>query len=132
MFRRFTIVILTILLMPFLLKAQQQNGSILENRVTINLKNQSLNSILDQLSWQAGVYFSYDASSLSSHEKFTVEVTDKSLYTVLSQLFNPNDFKYLEIENQVIIVKNTEKVLPVEVSVDSIPEKFFFRTMLQY
>ncbi len=126
MFRRVTIVFLTILLMPFLLKAQQQNGSILENRVTINLKNQPLNSILDQLSWQAGVYFSYDASALSSHEKFTVEVTDKSLYTVLCQLFNPSEFKFPELENQVIIVKNTEKVLPVEISIDSIPEKFFF------
>ena len=119
-------ILLAILLLSTTLKAQQQNGSVFENRVTVNLKNQSIGSVLDQISWQAGVFFSYDASILDSNKKFSVEATDKSLYTVLNQLFDPFEFKFIELENQVIISKSTDEKLPVEIEEDSIPVKYFF------
>jgi hypothetical protein len=126
MFRHLFVILLAILLLSTSLKAQQQNGSVFENRVTINQKNQLINSILDQISWQAGVYFSYDASILNSTQKYSIEATDKSLYTVLNQLFNPSVFKFIELENQIIISKITDSKLPVEIHVDSIPVKYFF------
>jgi hypothetical protein len=126
MFRHLLVILLAILLLSTSLKAQQQNGSVFENRVTINQKNQLINSILDQISWQAGVYFSYDASILNSIQKYSIEATDKSLYTVLNQLFNPSVFKFIELENQIIISKITDSKLPVEIHVDSIPVKYFF------
>ena len=126
MVRRLTILFLAILLLPALTKAQQQNGSVLENRISVNLKNQPLNTILDQISWQAGVYFSYDASVLNTSLKYSIEAEDKSLYTILNQLFNPDEFKLLELENQVIITKNNETKLPVEIPADSIEVKYFF------
>jgi hypothetical protein len=128
MFRKLFAILFAILLLSTLLKAQQQNGSVFENRITINQKNQPINSILDQISWQAGVFFSYDASILNSTQKFSIEASDKSLYTVLNQLFNPADFKFTELENQVIISKITDEKLPVEIKVDSIPVKYFFLT----
>lgn len=126
MFRKQLTILFAILLLPIFSKAQQQNGSVFENRVTISQKNQPINSILDQISWQAGVYFSYDASILSQNQKFSIEVNDKSLYTVLNQLFNPNEFKFKELENQIIISKNNEGSLPEEIQPDSIPVKYFF------
>lgn len=126
MFRCLPVILFAILLLSETLKAQQQNGSVFENRVTLNLKNQSINSILDQISWQAGVFFSYDATLLNSNNKYSIEASDKSLYTVLNQLFNPEEFKFIELENQVIISKNTDEKLPVEIKADSIPVKYFF------
>jgi hypothetical protein len=126
MFRKQTVILFAILLLPAILKAQQQNGSVFENRVTISQQNQPLNSILDQISWQAGVYFSYDASILNQNKKFSLEANDKSLYTVLNQLFNPNEFKFTELENQIIISKNSDEKLTDEIKVDSIPVKYFF------
>lgn len=126
MFRKQFVILLAILLLSTFSEAQQQNGSVFENRVTISQKNQSINSILDQISWQAGVYFSYDASILNSSQKYSIEITDKSLYTVLNQLFNPSEFKFTELENQVIISKISDKNLPVEITPDSIPIKYFF------
>lgn len=126
MFRKQFSILIAILLLSIFSKAQQQNGSVFETRVTISQKNQPINSILDQISWQAGVYFSYDASILSQNQKFSVEVNDKSLYTVLNQLFNPNEFKFKELENQIIISKNNEGSLPEEIRPDSIPVKYFF------
>ncbi len=126
MLRQLFVISLAILLLSTSIKAQQQNGSVFENRVTINQKNQLINSILDQISWQAGVYFSYNASILNSTQKYSIEASDKSLYTVLNQLFNPAEFKFVELENQVIISKITDSKLPVEIKVDSIPVKYFF------
>ncbi|MDO8951832.1 MAG: carboxypeptidase-like regulatory domain-containing protein [Draconibacterium sp.] len=126
MFRKLYVILFAILLLSTSLKAQQQNGSVFENRVTISQKNQNINSILDQISWQAGVFFSYDASILNSTQKYSIEVTDKSLYTVLNQLLNPVEFKFTELENQVIISKKTDEKLPDEIKLDTIPVKYFF------
>jgi hypothetical protein len=126
MFRKLFVILFAILLLSASLKAQQQNGSVFENRVTISQKNQTINSILDQISWQAGVFFSYDASILNSTKKYSIEVTDKSLYTVLNQLFNTVEFKLTELENQVIISKKTDEIIPDEIKLDSIPVKYFF------
>ena len=126
MFRKLFVILFAILLLSASLKAQQQNGSVFENRVTISQINQNINSILDQISWQAGVFFSYDASILNSTQKYSIEVTDKSLYTVLNQLFNGEEFKFTELENQVIISKKTDEKLPDEIILDSIPVKYFF------
>jgi hypothetical protein len=124
--RYLTAILFAILLLSTTLKAQQQNGSVFENRVTVSLKNQSIGSVLDQISWQAGVYFSYDATLFNPNQKFSIDVTDKSLFTVLNQLFNSNEFNFIELENQVIISKITTEKLPAEIKTDSIPVKYFF------
>jgi hypothetical protein len=126
MFRKLFVILFAILLLPAISNAQQQNGSVFETRVTINQKKQPLNSILDQISWQAGVYFSYDASILNSNQKFSLEVSDKSLYTILNQLFDPVKFKFTELENQIIISKLDKENITEELKVDSIPVKYFF------
>jgi hypothetical protein len=126
MFRQIIVILIAILLLSVSIKAQQQNGSVFENRVTISQKNQPINSILDQISWQAGVFFSYDASIFNSAQKYSIEATGKSLYNVLNELFNPKEFKFIELENQVIISKIAEQKLPDEIKTDSIPVKYFF------
>jgi len=126
MFKKLFVILLAILFLSTISKAQQQNGSVFENRVTISQKNQPINFILDQISWQAGVFFSYDASILNSTQKYSIEVSDKSMYTVLNQLFNPSEFKFMELENQVIILKINDESLPDEIKVDSIPVQYFF------
>lgn len=124
---RFSFVIsLAILLLSVQTFGQQQDGSVLEKRVTINQQNQPLGNILDQLSWQAGVYFSYDATLLNINKKYDVEANDKSLFTILNQLFNPSEFKITERENQVIISKRISSNNPQPIVRDTIPVKYFF------
>jgi hypothetical protein len=126
MFRKQFVIFCTILLLPAISNSQQQNGSVFENRVTISQKNQPINSILDQISWQAGVYFSYDASILDPNQKFSLEVNDKSLYTALNLLFDPVDFRLTELENQIIISQKNDKKSAEVIEMDSIPVKYFF------
>ena len=123
---RSALIWLAILLLSFRTNAQQPDGSVLGKRVTISQKNGQLGTILDQLSWQAGVYFSYDAALQLPDKKFTIEADDKSLFTVLNQLFDPSEFKFTELENQVVISRkmNAETLRVAEK--DSIPVKYFF------
>jgi hypothetical protein len=104
-------IALSILLFSFSLKAQQQDGSVFERRVSINAENQPLSSILDQISWQVRVYFSYDATQINASQKYTVQAIEKSLYTVLTEFFNPQEFKLHELENQLIILCNKENLV---------------------
>ncbi len=120
------IILLTILLLSFTVKGQQQDGSVFEHRITITQTNQPLDFILEQISWQAGVFFSYDASIINSEEKITVAAENKSLYTVLHQLLDPKVFDLKELGNQIIITKKTELVSHETIAIDSIPVKYFF------
>ena len=119
-------ILLAILLLWLPCRAQQQDGSVLERRVSINQNNQPLSYILDQISWQAGVFFSYDASIFNAEKTVSIEVEDKSLFTVLNKLFNPGEFKFSELENQIIISKIINTNFVEQVENDTIPIKYFF------
>lgn len=116
---------ITILLFWLQVFSQQEDGSVFERRITIHSENQPLSTLLDQLSWQARVYFSYDASIVESTEKYTVKAIDKSLYTILNQLFDADNFVLSELDNQIIISKKKQGYKNLDVT-DSIPEKYFF------
>lgn len=119
-------ILLAILFFSLSTRGQKQDGSVFEKRVTLSITDQPLTAILDQLSWQAGVYFSYDAALFNTSQKMSVEASDKSLYTILNQLFNIADFKFTEKENQVIITRRIEKAAADTVANDTVPVKYFF------
>jgi len=122
-----TLLLITTILLFFLYSAgQQQDGSVLERRITINQQNQPLNYILDQLSWQAGVYFSYDASIIDAERVQSIRIENKSLYTVLNQLFDSNKIHFSELENQIIISRKVNSGSLKTSENDSIPIKYFF------
>lgn len=124
MLKRNTCILVTILLFSGFTYGQQ-DGSVLEKRVTISEDNQTLSNILNQLSWQAGVFFSYDATVIDAETKFSIEAADKSLFTVLNELFDRNQFRFSERENQIIISEVTDKQ-SLDAKLDSIPVKYFF------
>ncbi|RIH63706.1 carboxypeptidase-like regulatory domain-containing protein [Mariniphaga sediminis] len=118
---------IAILLISLQVGGQQQDGSVLERRVSIHAERQPLTTVLDQISWQAKVYFSFDASLIETDKMVTIKAIDKSLYFVLNQLFNPDDFSLTEMENQIIITKNQERKKGDQtVEPDTIPIKYFF------
>jgi hypothetical protein len=126
MLAKFIWVFVSILLLSFRSAGQQQDGSVFERRISIQAENQPLTTILDQISWQARVYFSYDASLIDAGKTHTIQVIEKSLYSVLNELFNPNEFQFTELENQVVITKQKDtEAHEINVS-DSIPVKYFF------
>nr|WP_297085947.1 STN and carboxypeptidase regulatory-like domain-containing protein [uncultured Draconibacterium sp.] len=118
-------IVFTILLLSFNLKGQQQDGSIFERRISLYQNNQSLDFILEQISWQANVFFSYDATIIDTNKKVSLSVEDKSLYNVLNNLLDTTHYEFNELQNQIIITRKTPKKNLVPV-VDTIPVKYFF------
>lgn len=128
MLRKKLLIIFATLLFNLICFGQQQGGSVFERRVNVNQKNQTLDLILDQISWQANVFFSYDASLINAHDKRSINANNTSLYTILNQLFDTRKFNFSELENQIIITqKNNLSDLQNTVS-DSIAVKYFFLT----
>lgn len=120
---KISLIILSILLLLHTTEAQQQDGSVLTRRVSISEQNQSLSSILEQLSWQVNVFFSYDAALINADKKQSIDVNGKSLFNVLAQLFDTKKFHFYELDNQVII---SEKVITPLIETDTFPLKYFF------
>ncbi|WP_321347882.1 STN and carboxypeptidase regulatory-like domain-containing protein [uncultured Draconibacterium sp.] len=119
------LIILTILLLSFTAKGQQQDGSVFERRISIYQTDQSLDFVLEQISWQANVFFSYDASILNPTQKVSIAAQNKSLYTILNQLFDASQYRFSELQNQIIITRKTDEKV-VSVKQDSVPVKYFF------
>ncbi len=105
---------------------QQQDGSVFERRITIHAQSQPLSAILDQISWQAKVYFSYDASTVETAEIHSIGAIDKSLFSIMHQLFNPQEYLLKELDNQIIISKKTAENNNLLIQADSIPVTYFF------
>lgn len=120
------VTILSILLLSLFSMGQQQDGSVLEQRISIHQKQQTLDFIFEQISWQAGVYFSYDASILDANKKYTLEANNKSLYTILHQILNPDSYQLTELENQIIITKKQASKSTVTLKNDSIQPQYLF------
>nr|WP_319511087.1 STN and carboxypeptidase regulatory-like domain-containing protein [uncultured Draconibacterium sp.] len=119
------LIILTILLLSFTAKGQQQDGSVFERRISIYQTDQSLDFVLEQISWQANVFFSYDASILNPTQKVSIAAQNKSLYTILNELFDASQYRFSELQNQIIITRKTDEKV-VSVKQDSVPVKYFF------
>ena len=119
------VITAAILLLAFFAKGQHQDGSVFERRVNVTYQNQQLEHILQQISWQAGVYFSYDAAIIDTERKITIDARNKSLYTVLNQLFDPGKFQIQERQNQIIITRNSAEQTGIAES-DTVPVQYFF------
>jgi hypothetical protein len=119
-------ILVTILLLSLYLRGQQQDGSVFERRITISQENHTLDFILDQISWQAGVYFSYDASILHTEKTYSIVADNKSLYNILHQLIDANQFNLNELENQIIISEKKNNPTLNNTKKDSILVKYFF------
>lgn len=98
-----------LLMLVFLLSVsrsfgQKENNSVLEKTVTLDVKSETIASILDKISVQAKVFFSYDAVLIEAESKRDISVTDKSIREILDSLFN-SSFDYKVLGDQVVIAK---------------------------
>lgn len=85
--------------------AQKENNSVLDKTITLDVKNESIPSILDQISSQAHVFFSYDASLIDPEKKTDLSVTAKTIRETLTVLFDSKlDFSVLD--EQIILTKS--------------------------
>jgi hypothetical protein len=81
---------------------QKEINSVLDKKITIEITNEPIISILDKISLQTKVFFSYDASLIEADKITNLSVTDKTIQESLDSLF-ASRFVYKTIGDQIII-----------------------------
>ena len=95
--------LLLVLLLSFRISfGQKENISALDKLINLEVKNETISSILDHISLQANVFFSYDATLIEAEKRTDILITDKTIRETLDSLFNCR-FKYKLLGDQIII-----------------------------
>jgi hypothetical protein len=81
---------------------QKEINSVLEKKITLKIRNESIISILDHISEQTKVFFSYDASLIETDKVTSLSVTDQTIRESLDTLFSSR-FVYQSIGDQIIL-----------------------------
>ncbi|WP_373331217.1 SusC/RagA family TonB-linked outer membrane protein [Salmonirosea aquatica] len=80
---------------------------LLQERVTLSIRNGTVKEILQSIEKQMDVVFSYQREVLPANEKITVKFNQVSLETVLASLLIPRHIRYEVFRNkQIILSKN--------------------------
>lgn len=99
-----------VLLILFLSMAGYSSAQpfLLSKKVSLQIKDQSLQSAIDILSKQTGARFSYDPDMFAANQKISLNITLKPLSEVLQLLFSSPAVQFKEIGNQIVIFKKMD------------------------
>jgi hypothetical protein len=81
---------------------QKENISVLDKQINLEVRNGTITSILDKISLQANVFFSYDATLIEAEKRTDISITDKTIRETLDSLFDCR-FRYKLLGDQIII-----------------------------
>lgn len=95
-------LLIVFLLMMKVSFAQGEDNSVLDYRVDIEVKDESIASVLEKISSLTQVYFSYDPSLIEADKRIDASLTSKSIREILDAIL-PSRFSYRVLDNQVII-----------------------------
>ena len=109
------IFILVFLLSIRVACAQKENNSITDKKITLEIQDKTIAAILDSISSQAHIFFSYDPVLIEADKKTNLSIVDKTIPETLDILFDLK-FEYQILGEQIIItapeteLKKTEDV----------------------
>ncbi|MDP4184292.1 MAG: carboxypeptidase-like regulatory domain-containing protein [Bacteroidota bacterium] len=92
--------------------AQNEENSVLMQKITIKATNIPVSDILDEISRKGKVFFSYSPDLIPSDRKATLNLVRKQLKVILDSLF-PQDSVRFSIINRQIIIHRKEPIKSV-------------------
>jgi hypothetical protein len=99
---------LAVLLLSFTASLRSQTITEKGKRITIDVRNESLENILLNIEAQSPFRFAYDAALIAGQNQITFRAIDEPLADVLNRLFRETGITYLVSGNQVILQKRTQ------------------------
>ncbi|MRG45557.1 SusC/RagA family TonB-linked outer membrane protein [Chitinophaga sp. SYP-B3965] len=75
----------------------------LENRISLQVKNQKLTEVLEKIEQQTPYVFVYSNDEISVSQKISLNVKDKKLEEILEMIFSPLDIRFELISNKIIL-----------------------------
>jgi hypothetical protein len=82
-----TCIFILLLLLSLTSICQQKTASVLERRITIEMKEETIEAVLTEISRQAETTFSYSPESLNASRKISISVERQTVRFVLNTLF---------------------------------------------
>lgn len=94
---------------------------LLHSKISLNVENQRLITVLNQLEKQANLSFTYRPELISNAKKVTIKVQNEALSSVLDQLLSPIHVKYKAFGKQIVLsqIKNSNTKEETNVNVDT-------------
>jgi len=77
-----------------------------EMKVSISANNSTVKSILQQIEEKTDYLFLYNQEEIDLNQTTTIQVTEKAVSEVLSQIFNKSDIKYVVEGYNIVLMKN--------------------------
>ncbi len=74
-------------------------------RLSLNIKNTSIESVLGQIEDQSEFYFIYDATVIDVDEKISIELTNKTIFEILDEIFKATDIIYKVNNRQIALTR---------------------------
>ncbi|WP_298707156.1 STN domain-containing protein, partial [Chitinophaga sp.] len=74
-----------------------------EKRLSIQVRDEKLSSVLDRIEQQTPYVFVYSNDEISISRKITLQVKDRQLSEILDMLLSPLDIRYELINNKIIL-----------------------------
>lgn len=103
---RIRLLLGSLLLISWLLVA----GSVQAQRVTLEVKEASLESVLSEIKAQTGIRFIYTADDIKAARLVTLQLKNVPLKEAIQQVFNDQPFTYHWETGYVVVKKKTEEV----------------------
>ena len=86
--------------------AKEADGQgVLDQRISVSIKNESFKAALRKISLQAGIRFSYQRNTIPDKEKISVSSKEQTLGEIFNSLFQPHNISYEVIGKQVVLKK---------------------------
>lgn len=95
----FLIVFLLLMKVSF---GQKENNTALDTKISIEARNQSITSVLDKISLQTHVYFSYNTALIDTTKRIEASLNNKTIREILDVLFEAK-LVYQALDDQIII-----------------------------
>ena len=83
---------------------------VIQKKVTISMKNATLETILAEINRQTGLYYGFQSNgSVDKNRRFTLEVTDITVEEALNTLLKDSPYDYVLEKNRIVIVIREKK-----------------------
>ncbi len=74
-----------------------------ENKISINVKNKSLENVLKLIEKKTSISFSYSKKKINLEQKISFVVRNKNLYQTLDILFNELNISYIQTDKYIVL-----------------------------
>jgi hypothetical protein len=102
---RFRQFLLSLLLFMFSVILHAQD---LTQKISIRVKNESLEHVLQKISGLSNLHFSYSSQRIPVSQAVSLRIKNKPVKEILDKLCSENNIKYELVENQLVLTQNEE------------------------